>query len=202
MAEREAVAEAERERAAKAEKEARRQGWTAIIGLASLTLAMLWGVASCSLSAWDEQERDAACEPHRQKALALDAEAREVEVPLVLSFDQNLLRLQLTRSLPRSLGSPSASAVTEGEIAAAYQRKRELAGEAAKVVLDHQDCLPGFVEAAQSIESSPLVVTRVEMPAPAHCSDGWPSGSIGRQGACSHHGGVVAGSPWATLRFD
>lgn len=23
------------------------------------------------------------------------------------------------------------------------------------------------------------------------CADGWPSGSIGRQGACSHHGGVV-----------
>lgn len=24
----------------------------------------------------------------------------------------------------------------------------------------------------------------------AHCRDGWPSGAIGRQGACSHHGGV------------
>lgn len=24
------------------------------------------------------------------------------------------------------------------------------------------------------------------------CSDGWPSDSIGRQGACSHHGGVVS----------
>jgi hypothetical protein len=23
------------------------------------------------------------------------------------------------------------------------------------------------------------------------CADGWPSTSIGRQGACSHHGGVV-----------
>jgi hypothetical protein len=24
------------------------------------------------------------------------------------------------------------------------------------------------------------------------CADGWPSDSIGRQGACSHHGGVVS----------
>lgn len=23
------------------------------------------------------------------------------------------------------------------------------------------------------------------------CADGWPSGSIGKRGACSHHGGVV-----------
>lgn len=26
----------------------------------------------------------------------------------------------------------------------------------------------------------------------AQCSDGWPSSSIGHQGACSHHGGVVS----------
>ncbi len=26
---------------------------------------------------------------------------------------------------------------------------------------------------------------------PSLCSDGWPSHSIGRQGACSHHGGVA-----------
>jgi hypothetical protein len=35
---------------------------------------------------------------------------------------------------------------------------------------------------------------------PAVCADGWPSQSIGRQGACSHHGGV--GGSWsATLAF-
>lgn len=35
------------------------------------------------------------------------------------------------------------------------------------------------------------------------CRDGWPSRSIGRQGACSHHGGVVAiyrGSDGSELR--
>ncbi len=32
---------------------------------------------------------------------------------------------------------------------------------------------------------------------PAKCADGWSSPSIGRQGACSHHGGVVyGGSFW------
>jgi len=30
---------------------------------------------------------------------------------------------------------------------------------------------------------------------PAHCADGWASPSISRRGACSHHGGVVAGIP-------
>ena len=27
---------------------------------------------------------------------------------------------------------------------------------------------------------------------PARCNDGWPSPSIGKQGACSHHGGVAS----------
>ena len=33
---------------------------------------------------------------------------------------------------------------------------------------------------------------------PYRCSDGWVSSSIGIQGACSHHGGVVGGDtmPW------
>ena len=29
---------------------------------------------------------------------------------------------------------------------------------------------------------------------PLHCADGWTSTSIGKQGACSHHGGVVGGA--------
>lgn len=33
---------------------------------------------------------------------------------------------------------------------------------------------------------------------PYRCADGWESPSIGEQGACSHHGGVVGGdaTPW------
>ncbi|GAB3164106.1 hypothetical protein GCM10027059_19570 [Myceligenerans halotolerans] len=30
---------------------------------------------------------------------------------------------------------------------------------------------------------------------PLHCADGWNSPSIGKRGACSHHGGVVGGEP-------
>jgi hypothetical protein len=33
----------------------------------------------------------------------------------------------------------------------------------------------------------------------ARCADGWRSPSIGRQGACSHHGGVR--QPWGFLSF-
>jgi hypothetical protein len=36
------------------------------------------------------------------------------------------------------------------------------------------------------------------LPAP-RCGDGWRSPSIGRQGACSHHGGVH--QPWGFLLF-
>lgn len=32
---------------------------------------------------------------------------------------------------------------------------------------------------------------------PTVCSDGWASGSIGRRGACSHHGGI--GTNWSLL---
>lgn len=35
-----------------------------------------------------------------------------------------------------------------------------------------------------------LFVFFVSIQGPARCRDGWPSPSIGRQGACSHHGGV------------
>lgn len=36
-----------------------------------------------------------------------------------------------------------------------------------------------------------LFVGLVSLIPPARCRDGWSSPSIGRQGACSHHGGVV-----------
>lgn len=31
-----------------------------------------------------------------------------------------------------------------------------------------------------------------ETPTSAQCADGWESNSIGKQGACSHHGGLAA----------
>ncbi|MFE6848625.1 hypothetical protein [Streptomyces sp. NPDC057686] len=180
----------------------RRRGIATIIGLGALTLAMLAGMASCGWSAWEERQREAACEPHWMKALALDQEAGAVKIPMVLNWDSQILGLQLRPSLPRNLGDLDAPSATEQEIAAAYKRKRELAGQAAKVVLDHRSCLSGFVEAAERIEKYPLEVTRVQMPSAAGCGDGWSSNSIGSRGACSHHGGVVPAQPWATLHFD
>lgn len=38
--------------------------------------------------------------------------------------------------------------------------------------------------------STGIVITGWE---PLHCADGWPSRSIGKRGACSHHGGVTGG---------
>lgn len=125
-----------------------------------------------------------------------------MKVPMVLSWDQSLRGLRLSRSLPRDLGDLNATSATGYEIAAAYKRKRELAGQAARVVLEHPSCLPGFVDEAERIEKYPAEVTRVEMPSAARCQDGWPSTSIGSRGACSHHGGVVPAQPWATLHFD
>lgn len=40
-----------------------------------------------------------------------------------------------------------------------------------------------------------LVPLRIALWEPARCADGWASPSIGRSGACSHHGGVGHGNP-------
>ena len=37
-----------------------------------------------------------------------------------------------------------------------------------------------------------LFVFFIAIQGPVRCRDGWPSPSIGRQGACSHHGGVAS----------
>ncbi|WP_461006870.1 DUF3761 domain-containing protein [Streptomyces capparidis] len=117
--------------------------------------------------------------------------------------DPNVSILQLGNALPDDLGDPYAVSATELDISTAYSKKRGLAGKAAQVVLGHRECFSDdFITDAAHIEQAPTEVTRVEMPSAAHCRDGWPSTSIGRQGACSHHGGVVPAHPWATLFFD
>ncbi|MFK0016948.1 DUF3761 domain-containing protein [Streptomyces sp. NPDC091027] len=203
-AEREASAKAARDRHAQAERKERWKGLATVIGLGAVTLAILAGMASCSWSVWEEQQREAACEPHREKALALDQEAGAVKIPMVLYGYSQVPDLALRRSLTLGevLGNMDAPSATERQIADAYERKRELAGRAAQVVLEHRSCLAGYVAAAERIEEAPTEVTRVQMPAPARCVDGWPSSSIGKRGACSHHGGVVDVRPWAVLYFD
>jgi hypothetical protein len=42
------------------------------------------------------------------------------------------------------------------------------------------------------------IVALVYVLGPATCRDGWASPSIGRSGACSHHGGV-SGRDWVTF---
>lgn len=149
-----AFAEAQ-ERAAQAARTARRQGLAAVIGLSVVTLAILAGIGSCSWSALQDSQREAACEPHRSKVLKLEREATEVKVPLVPAWDPGILNLQLSRSLPSELGDSTSTQATESEISYAYGQRRDIAVQAAKVVLAHRSCLPGFVTAAERIENSP-----------------------------------------------
>lgn len=203
-AEREAAAEAVRARAERARQQAEREQRTIHAGLALVTLALLAGLGSCTWNAWKEDQHEAECRPHRTHALALSDKAQAVRIPLVFAGDANVSILQLGSKLPDDpLGSLDATSATELDISTAYSEKRDLAGQAARIVLDHRECFDAdFIAEASLIDQAPAEVSRVEMPSPAQCSDGWPSGSIGRQGACSHHGGVVDARPWATLLFD
>ncbi|MBK6018356.1 DUF3761 domain-containing protein [Streptomyces sp. MBT53] len=132
----------------------------------------------------------------------LSDKAQAVRIPLVPAIDPSILYLQLGPDFPDDLVDLSATSATELDISTGYSEKRELAGQAAQVVLDHRACFSDlYIGQASRIKQAPSEVSRVVMPSPAHCRDGWPSTSIGRQGACSHHGGVIPGSQWAMLLF-
>ncbi|MFE3738886.1 hypothetical protein [Streptomyces sp. NPDC059134] len=167
-------------------------------------MALLTGLGACAWNTWKEDQREAECQPHRTQALALSDKAQGVGIPLVFAGDPSVSILQLGGGLPGDLiRSVDAASVTELDVSAAYSEKRDIAGQAARIVLAHQDCFDaGIISDAARIDQAPTTVSRVEMPSPAHCGDGWPSGSIGRPGACSHHNGVVRARPWATLLFD
>lgn len=167
----------------------------------------VWG-GSETWTLWRDHQREAAraavCKPHIDQAVSLDEQARDINIPLILN-DATVSRLQLRHyrpSLSQELEWASTNATAE-TIATAYREKRSVAGQAARVVLDHRSCFDDYdVEAASRIQETPTEVTGVEMPSGAHCQDGWSSSSIGRQGACSHHGGVSPAKPWATLYFN
>ncbi|MFC9914755.1 DUF3761 domain-containing protein [Streptomyces sp. NPDC127197] len=195
MAEAEARAENARQRA---ERERRRIR----VGLALVTLALVAGLGSCAWGSWKDEQHEAACNPLRAQARTLSSKAQAVRIPLVPATDPSILNLQLGLDFPDDFGDLSATSATELDIATAYAEKRDLAGQAARVVLDHRECFGGlYIDQASRIEQAPSEVSQVVMPSAAHCRDGWPSTSIGRQGACSHHGGVVPARPWATLLF-
>ncbi|MGW3769928.1 hypothetical protein [Actinomadura verrucosospora] len=76
-------------------------------------------------------------------------------------------------------------------IKTAYAQRRQLAGRSAAIVTSRPHCFnDSTVVNARTVQALPLSVAYVEMPHPTRCRDGWRSPSIGRRGACSHHGGV------------
>lgn len=201
-AEREAAAEEARARAERARQQAERERRAILTVVALVTVAVFAGLGVGIWNGWKDDEHESMCQPHRTQALALSDKARAVRIPMVFAGDPNISILQLGAEFPEDLGSLDAISATELDISRAYSEKRALAGQAARVVLDHRECFGAdFAAAASRIERAPTEVRRVEMPSPAHCADGWPSTSIGRRGACSHHGGVVPAQPWATLFF-
>ncbi|MGW2034752.1 hypothetical protein [Streptomyces sp. NPDC001811] len=171
--------------------------------LALVTLAVFVGLGIGVWDAWKDDQHESICRLHRTEALALSDEARGIRIPLVFTDDPNISILQLGTKPPDDLGNLDGTSATELDIATAYAKKRDLASQAARIVLDHQECFDNdFITEATLIDQAPTEVSRVEMPSPAHCSDGWPSSSIGRRGACSHRGGLIPARPWATLFFD
>lgn len=202
-AEREAAAEEARARAESARQQAERKRRAVLAVVALVTVTVFAGLGVAIWNGWKDDEHEAMCRPHRTQALALSDKARAIRIPLVFAGDPDISILQLGADFPDGLGSLDATPATEVDISSAYSEKRTLAGQAARLVLDHRECFgDDFIAAASRIEQAPPEVRRVEMPSPAHCADGWPSTSIGRRGACSHHGGVVPAQPWATLFFD
>ncbi|MCZ4117924.1 hypothetical protein [Streptomyces sp. H39-S7] len=164
---------------------------------------LLASLGSCAWDAWTEDQNEAMCQLHRTHALALSDKARAVQIPLVLAGDPNVSILQLGTKFTDDLGALDDTSATELDISTAYVEKRDLAGQAARVVLDHRECFDDeFNAEASRIDQAPTEVSTVEMPSAAHCSDGWPSTSIGKQGACSHHGGLIPARSSATLFFN
>ncbi|CAG6399525.1 conserved hypothetical protein [Actinacidiphila cocklensis] len=167
---------------------AKRTRW----GMAAALVVVLAVIALQGWSRWRGSQADAACEAPQHSYQAARHRADLVRVPLV--GDPILARLPNDSYVPE--------ATDEGQIMAAYSERRQLFGTVAGVVLKHAGCFGSDVVAmAHNVLATPETITSVQMPSPPHCADNWPSTSIGKQGACSHHGGVVY-SMFAILHFE
>ncbi|WP_285566218.1 hypothetical protein [Streptomyces sp. RTGN2] len=186
-----------RRQQAKDAKNARDERIGVALLMASLVLVLAFlGVVALS-SLWDDD--GSGCQRYTSQVSSLNVQADRVSIPLVSLLDPDVAPLQTGRQLPRF--SADSSVASEEDVKYGYREKRELAGRAAQIVLTHQDCFSDDrVATAARVKGLPVEVTSVEMPTGPHCADGWPSSSIGEQGACSHHGGVVSGT-WAVLHF-
>lgn len=199
----EARAEISRDPATKAERRKQaevRERRLAVGCYTVLALAALGGLGSWRWSSLQYSHHEAVCRPHLEQANDLNEKARAISVPLVSPLDPAVATLQLGNRT--EVPSTSATFVGPDQVADIYHDRWVAANQAADEVLDHGDCSSEPMrERADRIRNAPASVTSVTMPEPARCADGWPSQSIGRQGACSHHGGVLPASPWAVLNF-
>ncbi|WP_405986931.1 DUF3761 domain-containing protein [Streptomyces sp. NBC_00872] len=169
-------------------------------------LAILAGLGTWVWSSLQDYNREQGCQSHREQANRLDEKAREIRVPLVSSFDPAVTELQLEaadleQKVIEGIAELGGTAAPD-EVADAYSDRWAAANQAASEVLNHQNCFNQRErDRAKHIRDAPDSVASVTMPEPARCADGWLSPSIGRQGACSHHGGVAPARPWAILNF-
>ncbi|GAA1037270.1 hypothetical protein GCM10009566_10190 [Streptomyces murinus] len=187
-------------------RDQRRMNLWAGSGCSVLALAALSGLIPWISSNAQNYNREQACRPHVDQAYNLSDKARAISVPLVNPSDPAVAELQLgtvttDQELDAIVSNP-ATASTSDEVANAYADRWAAANRAADEVLNHKECFDQNERArAAHIRNAPKSVSSVTMPVPAHCADGWASQSIGRQGACSYHGGVVPGTFWAVLNF-
>lgn len=133
------------------------------------------------------QQHDTGCASVREEARLATQKWRAVGIPLTQWVGDS---------------TSGAFPATEQGIKDAYARRRQLAVESSSLILSHEGCFEASaVSEARTARDSPPDVAWVSMPGPPRCADGWISPSIGRQGACSHHGGVVYDSQYAVLHF-
>ncbi|MFK8912229.1 hypothetical protein [Streptomyces sp. YS-3] len=159
------------------------------LGILSLLVAAIaWNI----WHAWQHNAIEAACKAPRSQRAAAVKEADLEKIPVIGD--------PISSPRPRNEYIPESNA-TDRWILIAYNQRRRYLGEASEVVLHHQSCFDWADRSqAQQVLATPETVAWVDMPSGAECADGWSSSSIGKQGACSHHGGVVY-DLYAVLHF-
>jgi hypothetical protein len=164
-----------------------RNGIAGLLILSLLATGFVWYL-------WRDHHHDEKCAHMRAAWFSPKRASDEVHIPVTADA--------LAHSL--DFGEETRWPATEQGIKDAYAYKHQLAGKAASIALKDTACFSSDeIDEAQAAQNSPLSVSWVEMPWPAgSCADGWISPSIGRQGACSHHGGIATEHYFAVLHFD
>ncbi|MFI1173274.1 hypothetical protein [Streptomyces melanogenes] len=162
-----------------------------IVTMGTLSLIVAT-IAWSTWRAWQHDAAEAACKTPRSQRAAAVKEAGLEKIPVIGD--------PISSPWPNNAYIPESNA-TDRWILIAYNQRRKYLGEASRVVLQYQSCFNWSDRSvAQQVLNTPETAISVDMPSPARCADGWPSGSIGKRGACSHHGGVVY-DLYAVLHF-